>query len=158
MDLAARTETEVWSTLVARTELLVALNPAAEYVVISTRVGNRKQLFVMTTSGDGPWRVFEGVAEILNWTADGEKIYFASGRSLYQVPVSAEGGFRTLDQPSVLFTRPGSISGFAPVPELNAIYVTDIGFRPGEAMSENLLFVTVNWFEELRRMAPVAER
>ncbi|GMQ81603.1 MAG: hypothetical protein BMS9Abin05_1035 [Rhodothermia bacterium] len=149
------TETEIWSGLVTRTSMRLAMNPSSEFVAIDAPVANRSQLFVMKSDGLGPWIISDGKVDALNWSEDDSRIYYARGRSLYQVAVSTSGGFRTIDQASILFTRSVPITGFAPQPERNAIYLTDLGDRIDTAESVGSIKVTVNWFEELKSKAPV---
>ena len=155
LDLQSSSESEVWSGFVARTSIRLALDPSASFVVINAPVVNRYQTFVMTADGAGPWVISDTEVEAINWSEDVGRIYYASGRSLYQASVTTVGGFRTLDSPSVLFTRSAVITGFSPQPERNAIYLTDLGDRTAsDDVSASSIFVTINWFDELRTKAP----
>jgi Tol biopolymer transport system component len=94
------------------------------------------------------------------WTNDGSYIYYQDESTVSRVPVTTEPVFNKLGTPEEVYTaeipRPVPSDGglFFDVATDGTLYVSHASITEEET---HLIWVVVNWFEELNRLAPRSE-
>ena len=136
------------------------LSPDGRFLAYASNESGRDEVYVVPYPGPGgKTQVSTAGGRLPRWNRDGRELFYASGAQLMAVDIETAPVFRRLT-PKVLFEAPALI-------DLNAdIYdvapdgtrflmtaLTDAG--AGEELD---LRIVVNWFEELRKLAPWPER
>jgi Tol biopolymer transport system component len=155
-------------------ELLPLVSPDGVWIAYMSYASGRPHVFVQPATGGGARvQVSTSAGYWPGWSPDGEKLYFYQAKKTLMVvdvlkdeaaepgsaqaaPGQAERMFR-VSVPRELFAR-GASFGFSydPLPDGEGFLTTSTGeTAPGDAQNvANELIVTLNFFEELRRLAP----
>jgi hypothetical protein len=109
-------------------------------------------VFVIPSSGgEGKWQISNEGGAWPRWSASGKEIFYLAGENLMAVPVRTEPRFEP-GAPRVLFSKPDPpYFGVDPDGEHFMLEVP-------EPTTRTSLGVVVNWFEQLRRLAPVGAK
>jgi Tol biopolymer transport system component len=135
-----------------------AFSPDGGYFVHESHETGSSQIFVRQYRGEAFWEISEGSGTFGDpfWSPDGQFVYFESnGSRLLRVRVQTEPSFRRLGRPEVVASFETDID-FALHPDGERILI--LSNQMGGVEVNNGLQVVQNWFEEVKRMAPVSKR
>ncbi|MHC4432238.1 MAG: protein kinase domain-containing protein [Planctomycetota bacterium] len=117
----------------------------------------RNEVFVSSFPDlEGKWQISTEGGQEPVWAPDGKTIYYRDGASLVKVPVKTEGGFSSVRAESLFEDVYVST-----VPRNYDIHPDGKRFlmikRSQEDVPITELIVVENWFEELKRLAPIGK-
>jgi serine/threonine-protein kinase len=93
-------------------EFYVDFSPDGRLLVYASTDTGRSEIYITRfPSGDGKWQVSKNGGTLPTWGPQGDRIYYAQGQDLMQVPVVA-GPSPRLGQPTKLFTAEAIGRGF----------------------------------------------
>jgi Tol biopolymer transport system component len=127
------------------------LSPDGRFLAYTSNESGRDEVYVIPYPGRGRTQVSSGGGKLPRWNPSGRELFFVNGVQLLAVDVDTAGTFRRLT-PKVLFEAPElanpSSSMYSVAPDGSRfLMVSD----SGQAVE---LRVVLNWFEELKRLAP----
>ena len=138
-------------------ELAPQLSPNGRWVAYTSDATGEDQVYVQAfPKGGAVFSISEGMGTEAVWSRNGRELFYRNGDQLWAVDVETDPGFR-MGSPRVLFEAP-YVSGGAG----SGISDYDVS-RDGEQflmMRRNVtdrtpaVTVVLNWFEELKRLAP----
>jgi Tol biopolymer transport system component len=130
-------------------------SPDYQWIAYTSNETGRAEVYVEPASGSGKWQISTdgGMAPI--WGPDGRELFFGNHRGILRVEVSTKGEFRhgrpelLISGSFLLQTPPRANFDISPNGKL---FVLVQAGDSDEAHHE--LRVSLNWFEELKRMVP----
>jgi serine/threonine-protein kinase len=142
-----------------------AISPDGRWMAYGTDETGEYEIYVrpFPNVDDGKWQISNGGGTEPRWSASGSELFFLSGSTMYAVPVSSDDDTFAADTPVALFS--GSYWDFvATQPNYDVasdgqrfLMMAAAGAPEGERASQQTRLTTVeNWFEELRRLAPLS--
>jgi serine/threonine-protein kinase len=139
-------------------ESAAALAPDGRWLAYQSNESDRSEIFVRDLSGvGGRWRISTGGGEEPRWSPDGRELYYRNGNLFMSVAISTKGSFQA-SAPTNLF---GGI--FDLRTNTGITYDVDpkgsrfLMIRPAEESTAPSVMIVLNWFEELRRLAPTKQ-
>lgn len=106
--------------------------------------------------GDGRWQISSNGGAAPRWSPDGTELFFVEGGSLLRVGVSTANRFSIDSAAVALFEHP-ALQGL-PAPFARYDVSPDgrrfLTVEDERALSQPVLRVVENWFEELKRRVP----
>jgi serine/threonine-protein kinase len=141
-------------------ELDARLSPDGRFLAYTSNESGREEVYVVAYPGPGgKTQVSTGGGRLPRWNPNGRELFYASGTTLMAVDVETSPVFRRFT-PKALFEAPTlGISGsgfYAVAPDGMRFLMPGLGDTDVDAPLE--LRIVVNWFEELRTLAPWPER
>jgi serine/threonine-protein kinase len=135
-----------------------AFSPDGRWLAYVSNESGRPEIYVQPYPGPGgKWQISTDSGAEPLWNQNGRELFYRSGKRMMSVQISTEPAF-VASKPVVLFERDYAVSQF---PAVGIAYdVSRDGQRflmvkePDQAGSVPQINVVVNWFEELRRLAP----
>jgi Tol biopolymer transport system component len=140
-------------------------SPDGRWLAYRSNESNRNEVYVRPFPGPGAKYPIssEGGSEPL-WAKDGTKLYYrwpdAQPTQMWVVDVRTDGGFMA-GKPRLLFDRSGYVFGtpercYDLSPDGQRFLMTKLEDRKPTPVTE--LVLVLNWFEELKRLAPVGKK
>ena len=133
-----------------------AVSPDNRWLAYHSDETGRFEIYVRDMAGTGGrWQVSTTGGEEPHWSKDGRELYFRTGNRMMAAAVDGSATFHT-GTPRVLFEgvynlRSDSLRSYDVDPATGRFLM----IRPvDDGQSAPTIRVTVNWFEELRRLAP----
>ncbi len=136
-----------------------AFSPDGRWIAYTSRESGRMEVYVRAVSGPGgKWQVSTSGGETPRWSRNGKELFYHAGNRMMVAPVQISPVFQA-GTPQVLFDNYFDLRTDA-----GAIY--DVGpdakwflaVRPSsEQAQDRELHLTLNWFEELKRLAPTTK-
>jgi serine/threonine-protein kinase len=136
------------------------LSPDGRHIAYTSNESGRDEIYVVPYPGPGgKTQVSTAGGRLPRWNPNGRELFYVSGTSLMAVDVETAPVFRRLT-PKVLFEAPQLASTNADsydiAPDGSRFLMEAI---PESAEGEQVdIRIVVNWFEELRKLAPWPER
>jgi serine/threonine-protein kinase len=130
-------------------------SPDYQWIAYTSNETGTAEVYVQPASGSGKWQISTdgGVAPI--WGPDGRELFFGNHRGVFRAEVSTEEEFRH-GSPGLLFsgsfllqTPPRTNFDISPDGKLFALVQAE-----DSAEGHHELRVSLNWFEELKRLVP----
>jgi hypothetical protein len=159
MDVASRRVTPFLNT--SFNEMYPDFSPDGRWLAYTSDESKQEEVYVRPFPGPGPRHPVSTEGGIMPlWSKDGKRIFYRRRDQVWAVDVRQDGGFST-GKPRLLFERPGY--GFGdPVRTYDLshdgqrflMYKYDQR-KPTPVME---IMLVENWFEEVRRLAPAAEK
>ena len=136
-------------------EYCASIHPSGKWIAYNSNESGREEVYVRPYPNidDGKWLVSTAGGWAARWSNDGSELFYRQAEKFIRVGVQADTTFRMLDQ-EVLFEGPYFNGG----PWLHYYDISPIDGRfllLREDARATELAVVENWFEELRRRAPV---
>ncbi len=135
------------------------LSPDGKWLAYMSNESGVYQVYVRPFPGlAGKWQISTGDGQEARWSADGQSLYFYSGTRMMTVPITTRPAFAA-GKPQILFDgyRPPRVFGgitYDVSPD-GQHFVTVVAEE--ELNSADGITVVLNWFEELKRLAPVKD-
>jgi len=133
-------------------ELSPALSPDGKWVAYVSNESGQDEVFVRAFPEPGArWQVSADGGTEPRWGANGHEIFYWNGDQFVAARVSTTAGFQVLDRTEIFvleFARRRFVPQYDVHPNGEHFVMID---RVGEPAS---LVVVLNWFEELKRLAP----
>ena len=130
------------------------------FIAYSTDKLGGRRIFVKEFMGEAVVEVSEGSGNFTDptWSPDGRYLYFKqrSGDILLRVEVQLSPTFRRLSRPQEV-ARIGFQADYTLHPDSERIIVVSRGLDQYETEADSKFRYVVNWFEEVKRMAPPDE-
>ena len=139
-----------------------SFSPDRRWLAYVSNESGRPEIYVQPYPGPGgKWQIStDGGTEPL-WNRNGRELFYRSGNRMMSVPISTEPAFAP-NKPAMLFEKDYAASQF---PATGIAYdVSPDGQRflmvkePDQASALAQINVVVNWFEELKRLAPTTKK
>jgi serine/threonine-protein kinase len=150
------TPTEVVNTGFA--EFAAALAPDGRWLAYQSNESSRPEIYVREMAGAGSrWQISTGGGEEPRWSHDGRELYYRNGNLFMSVAISTRPSFQA-GTPTNLFggifdLRTNTGITYDVDPKGNRFLM----IRPAEESTAPSVMIVVNWFEELRRLAPTTQ-
>jgi serine/threonine-protein kinase len=136
-------------------EFAAALSPDGRWLAYQSNETDRSEIYVrdMSAAG-GRWQISTGGGEEPRWSRDGRELYYRNGNLFMSVAIAMRPSFQA-GTPTNLF---GGI--FDLRTNTGITYDVDpkgsrfLMIRPAEESIAPSVMIVLNWFEELRRLAP----
>jgi serine/threonine protein kinase/Tol biopolymer transport system component len=122
----------------------VSQEPGRSEVYVHPYPGPDRKVPVSTDGGTHP-----------RWRRDGKELFYRSEDKMLAVKVSMQGNDIVLSQPMTLFERHYSLGTAATIANYDVSLDGQRFLMVKDDASSDRLNVVLNWFEELRRLAPV---
>jgi serine/threonine-protein kinase len=135
-----------------------AFSPDGRWLAYESTESGKPEIYVRpfpvpASGAGGKWQVSNNGGSWPIWK--GREILYRSGDRVMAVAYSAAGGSFTSQTPRVLASTPGASPGFDVAPD--GRLVVTIPTVSGEAKTEHTVMFVQNFFDELRRRAPVGK-
>jgi serine/threonine-protein kinase len=128
----------------------MAISPDGLWLAYSSRESNRDEIYVRPWPGPGgKWQVSAAGGTRPRWSRNGKELFYNSGNAMLAVPVESGREFST-GKPLVLFQKP--FGDFDVLPDGRFVL-----FDAPPVFGYAELNVVTNWFDELKRIAPVSQ-
>jgi hypothetical protein len=136
------------------------LSPDGRFLAYVSNESGRDEVYVVPYPGPGgKTQVSTAGGRLPRWNRNGRELFYASGAELMAVDVETSSAFRRLT-PKVLFEAPVLLNPNADyydvAPDGSRFFMT--GAAASRAAEGLDIHIVVNWFEELRELAPWPER
>jgi hypothetical protein len=136
-----------------------ALSPEGHFLAYASNESGRDEVYVVPYPGPGgKTQVSTGGGRLPHWNPNGRELFYVSGTSVMAVDVETSPVFRRLT-PKVLFEAPALANFnlfYAVAPDGSWFLLAGVGAADADQSFD--LRIVVNWFEELRALAPWPER
>jgi dipeptidyl aminopeptidase/acylaminoacyl peptidase len=136
------------------------ISPDGRWFAYSSDESGEAEIYVQPFPGlGGKWQVSTDGGQAPLWSPAGDEILYRNGEKLMSAPVRVSPTF-SAGKPQVVFEQGALVSVLAPLPNYDVsrdgkrILVITGASGPTEADRVN---VVLNWFEEVRDMAPEAD-
>ena len=136
-------------------EFAAALSPDGRWLAYQSNESDRSEIYVrdMSAAG-GRWQISTGGGEEPRWSHDGRELYYRNGNLFMSVAISTRPSFQA-GTPTNLFggifdLRTNTGITYDVDPKGNRFLM----IRPAEESIAPSVMIVLNWFEELRRLAP----
>lgn len=139
-------------------EFAAALAPDGRWLAYQSNESSRPEIYVREMSGAGSrWQISTGGGEEPRWSHDGRELYYRNGNLFMSVAISTRPSFQA-GTPTNLFggvfdLRTNTGITYDVDPKGNRFLM----IRPAEESTAPSVMIVVNWFEELRRLAPTTQ-
>ena len=138
-------------------EQAMTFSPNGRYLAYTSTVSGREEVHVRPfPDGDGRWQISSNGGAAPRWSPDGTELFFVEGRSLLRIGVSTATKFSMDSAAVALFEHP-ALQGL-PAPFARYDVSPDgrrfLTVEYEGALSQPVLRVVENWFEELKRRVP----
>ncbi|HET9711956.1 MAG TPA: protein kinase, partial [Pyrinomonadaceae bacterium] len=139
-------------------EFGAALAPDGRWLAYQSNEGDRSEIYVRDMSGvGGRWQISTGGGEEPRWSPDGQELYYRNGNLFMSVAISTRPSFQA-STPTNLFggifdLRTNTGITYDVDPKGNRFLM----IRPAEESTAPSVMIVLNWFEELRRLAPTGQ-
>jgi dipeptidyl aminopeptidase/acylaminoacyl peptidase len=128
-----------------------AFSPDGKWVVYTSNENGRNEVYVVPYPGPGgKWQVSNEGGSQPRWAANGRELFYRNGGKLMAVDVESGAGFRP-GTPKVLFDKVGMYD----VSRDGKRFLMTRPAGSAEKGPPPEIHVVLNWFEELRRRAPM---
>ena len=139
-------------------EFAAALAPDGRWLAYQSNETDRSEIYVrdMSAAG-GRWQISTGGGEEPRWSHDGRELYYRNGNLFMSVAISTKPSFQA-STPTNLFggifdLRTNTGITYDVDPKGNRFLM----IRPAEESIAPSVMIVLNWFEELRRLAPTSQ-
>jgi serine/threonine-protein kinase len=141
-------------------ELGAMLSPDGRFLAYASNESGREEVYVVPYPGPGgKTQVSTDGGRLPRWNPNGRELFYVNGTRLMAVDVETSPVFRRLT-PKALFEAPAlgvaTSAFYAVAPDGARFLIPALGETDVDAPFE--LRIVVNWFEELRELAPWPER
>ena len=139
-------------------ESAAALAPDGRWLAYQSNESDRPEIYVrdMSAAG-GRWQISTGGGEEPRWSHDGRELYYRNGNLFMSVAISTRRSFQAGTSTNLF----GGI--FDLRTNTGITYDVDpkgsrfLMIRPAEESTAPSVMIVLNWFEELRRLAPTGQ-
>lgn len=133
------------------TETDAVFSPDGKWIAYSSDESGRFEIYVRSSQGsEGRWLLSTNGGKTAMWKQQNELIY-REGKNVMSVPIQSEPSF-SAGAPVVLF------EGRYLQMDVTSDHQRFIATVPREKREQDYLNVVVNWFEEVRKRAPLVKR
>ena len=139
-------------------ESAAVLAPDGRWLAYQSNESDRPEIYVrdMSAAG-GRWQISTGGGEEPRWSHDGRELYYRNGNLFMSVTISTRPSFHA-STPTNLFggifdLRTNTGITYDVDPKGNRFLM----IRPVEESTAPSVMIVLNWFEELRRLAPTGQ-
>ena len=138
-------------------ERYAAFSPDGRFVAYTSDESGRDEIYVVPFGGSGgKAQVSRNGGTLPRWNPRGGELFFLATNALMAVDVATEGAFRA-GTPHVLFTTPPLLKSlgryYDVAPDGSRFLMIKVARAAQQSMD---LRVVLNWFEEVKRLAPPA--
>jgi eukaryotic-like serine/threonine-protein kinase len=134
-----------------------SLSPDGRWLAYHSDPTGRPEVYVRDMTGTGgQWQVSNAGGEEPHWSPDGRELYYRAGNRMMASSIERDAAFRA-SMPRLLFEgvynwRSDSLRSY----DVDPVTGRFLMIRPlDEGQSLSSIRVTVNWFDELRRLVPL---
>ncbi|HEY5624615.1 MAG TPA: hypothetical protein VIV14_12715, partial [Gammaproteobacteria bacterium] len=143
------------------TEFAASVSPDGNWIAYESNETGALEIYVRPFPDveDGKWQISDG-GEIPRWSPEGGEIFYRRGSTIMTVSVTTEPGF-SWTSPTSLFTGGydnGLRANYDVAPDGERFLMLPYAVTRSEGFGAQVdvsLVMVHNWFEELRRLAPV---
>lgn len=132
-------------------------SPDGRWVAYTTDESGRREIYVQPFSGaSGKWMISTEGGQYPRWARNGHEIFFINGDKLMSVPVETQPAFKA-GTPRALFQTAGflGVGNYDVAPDGQHFLM----IKQEEALTSiKELKVILNWFEDLKRLAPPGKK
>ncbi len=141
-------------------EIFPQMSPDGRWVAYGSNESGEYQIYVRPyPAGPGKWQIStDGANGFSRWSTDGRELYYRRGDDLLVAEVSGSGPSFVAQKPRVVFEDALGGTRFLSTwdihPDGRRFLVTDR--RESETGDRTHAILVLNWFDELKRRAPVS--
>ena len=131
-------------------------SPDGRWVVYTSDESSREEIYVEPySSPGGKWRISTDGGKEPVWNPNGRELFYRSGNKMMAVDVATRPGF-TAGRPTPLFAEDfvSSSTGFPNYDVSRDGRFLMVQPSANETATPTQIIVVLNWFEELKRLAP----
>lgn len=139
-------------------ERLPAIAPNGRFVAYESFIPGARQIYVRTfPEGEGPWQVSHGGGLSPRWSPDGRELFYLQDGALMAVSVETEASFRVLGTRKLFEgSYLDSSHSYDVSPDGERFLMIEASESSATRGGSDLV-VVLDWFEEMKRLAPREE-
>jgi len=135
-------------------------SPDGRWIAYGSNESGQFEIYVRPYPGPGgKWQISTGGGTVSRWTRDGRELIYRQGDRWFSAKIEAHGDSLSVSRPELLFEA--TFANLAPFSDFDVTvdgerFVVFPGGEEDDDSRHTHLNLILNWFEEVRRLAPAA--